>query len=62
MGGGGKGTVDWRCLGVLYQKEMRVEPAQAVFQDRGTFLYSAQKLGSSERFDKSPYAVPSNTP
>lgn len=48
--------------GFAQKEKMRVEPAQAAFKDRGTFLYSAQKLGSSERFDKSPYAVPSNTP
>lgn len=46
----------------MLEEKMRVEPAQAVFRGNGTFLYSAQKLASSEHFDKSPYAVPSNIP
>lgn len=48
--------------GVVREEEMRAEPAQAVFRGSGTFLYSAQKPASSEHLDKSPYAVPSNTP
>lgn len=48
--------------GNVVQKEMRVEPAEAVFSASGTLLYSAPKLASSEGFDTSPYAGPSNTP
>lgn len=47
---------------VVPEEKMRTKLAQALFRDSGTFLYSAQKLASSDCFDKSPYAVPSNTP
>ena len=48
--------------GGVRNEKMRFHPVWAVFADSGTFLFSAQKLASSEGFDKSPYAVPPNTP